>query len=263
MQTEFVEKISEELSLKLHQVAATASLLADGGTVPFIARYRKEQTGELDEVAITAIRDRLQQLADLKARRESILKSLEERSLITDQLRNKLAAAETLSKLEDIYLPFRPKRRTKATIAREKGLEPLAKYLFENQNASDTAEQAVQYVNAEKEVADAGAALEGARHIIAEWISDDAEARDALRTLFWKHGTLSSEVMFGKEEEGAKFRDYFDWKEPISKAPSHRVLAIRRGEKEGFLFHRILPEPESALGILEKQFLKGNGSAAA
>ena len=262
MQTEFVEKISEELSLKVHQVAATAALLADGGTVPFIARYRKEQTGELDEVAITAIRDRLQQLADVKARRESILKSLEERSLLTDELKEKLDAAETLSKLEDIYLPFRPKRRTKATIAREKGLEPLAEHIFENQNASDTAEQAAKYVDTEKEVADVDAALEGARHIIAEWISDDADARGALRTLFWKHGTLSSEVMYGKEEEGAKFRDYFDWKEPISKAPSHRVLAIRRGEKEGFLFHRILPEPESALGILEKQFLNGHGSAA-
>ncbi len=263
MQTEFIEQISEELSLKAHQVAATAALIEEGGTVPFIARYRKEQTGELDEVQITAIRDRLQQLADIKARRESILKSLDERSLLTDDLKDKLTAAETLSKLEDIYLPFRPKRRTKATIAREKGLEPLAKHLFENQNANDTAEQALSYVDEQKEVADADAALQGARHIIAEWISDDADARDALRTLFWKHGTLSSEVMFGKEEEGAKFRDYFEWNEPIAKAPSHRVLAIRRGEKEGFLFHRILPEQESALGILEKQFLNGHGSAAA
>lgn len=263
MQTEFIEQISEELSLKAHQVAATAALIEEGGTVPFIARYRKEQTGELDEVQITSIRDRLQQLADIKARRESILKSLDERSLLTDDLKDKLAAAETLSKLEDIYLPFRPKRRTKATIAREKGLEPLAKHLFENQNANDTAEQALSYVDEQKEVADADAALQGARHIIAEWISDDADARDALRTLFWKHGTLSSEVMFGKEEEGAKFRDYFEWNEPIAKAPSHRVLAIRRGEKEGFLFHRILPEQESALGILEKQFLNGHGSAAA
>ena len=262
MQTQFIEQISEELKLQLQQVTATATLLEDGGTVPFIARYRKEQTGELDEVQITAIRDRLQQLADIKARRESIVKSLEERNLLTDQLKDKLTAAETLSKLEDIYLPFRPKRRTKATIAREKGLEPLAQHLFENQNANDTAEQALLYIDAEKEVADADAALEGARHIIAEWISDDADARDALRTLFWKHGTLSSEVMFGKESEGAKFQDYFDWKEPIAKAPSHRVLAIRRGEKEGFLFHRILPEAESALGILEKHFLNGSGSAA-
>ncbi|MGB0371991.1 MAG: Tex family protein [Opitutales bacterium] len=261
MQTQFIDKISEELNLKVQQVAATANLLADGGTVPFIARYRKEQTGELDEVQITAIRDRLQQLADVQARREAIIKSLDERKLLTEELSKKLAEAETLSKLEDIYLPFRPKRRTKATIAREKGLEPLAQYLFENQDARDVAEQALTYVDTEKEVENADAALEGARHIIAEWMSDDADARESLRTLFWKHGTLSSEVLFGKEEEGAKFRDYFEWKEPIAKAPSHRVLAIRRGEKEGVLFHRILPEQEAAISILEKQFLNGNGPA--
>ncbi|WP_269522356.1 Tex family protein [Coraliomargarita parva] len=260
--TEFIDKISQELNLKVHQVAATATLLADGGTVPFIARYRKEQTGELDEVAITSIRDRLQQLADVQSRRESILKSLDERNLLTDELKGKLAGAETLAKLEDIYLPFRPKRRTKATIAKEKGLEPLAQYLFENQDANDTAEQATAYIDAEKEVANADEALEGARHIMAEWISDNADAREALRNLFWKQGVLSSEVMFGKETEGAKYRDYFEWKEPIAKAPSHRVLAIRRGEKEGFLFHRILPEAETAIGILEKQFVNGRGSAA-
>ncbi|MGE9289624.1 MAG: Tex-like N-terminal domain-containing protein, partial [Puniceicoccales bacterium] len=262
MQTEFIEQISGELNLSLHQVQATAALLADGGTVPFIARYRKEQTGELDEVAITNIRDRLQQLADIKSRREAILKSLKERSLLTEDLEKKLAEAGTLSKLEDIYLPFRPKRRTKATIAREKGLEPLAEHLFKNQQASDVVEQARQYVDSEKEVADVDAALEGARHIIAEWISDDADARGALRTLFWKHGTLSSEVLYGKETEGAKFQDYFEWKEPIANAPSHRVLAIRRGEKEGVLVQRILPEEEAALAILEKRFLNGTGTAA-
>ncbi|ADE54186.1 Tex family protein [Coraliomargarita akajimensis] len=263
MHTEFFDQISAELKLGLPQVASTIKLLDEGGTVPFIARYRKEQTGELDEVQITAIRDRYQQLKDVQFRRESILKSLDERQLLTEELKGKLNTADTLSKLEDIYLPFRPKRRTKATIAREKGLEPLAQYLFDNQNASDCAEQAAPYVDADKEVDDINAAIEGARHIIAEWISDDADARDALRTLFWKQGTLSSEVMMGKEDEAAKFRDYFDWKEPIAKAPSHRVLAIRRGEKEGFLFHRILPEQESAIAILEKQFLNGHGSAAA
>lgn len=265
MQNEFLAQIATEQNIGQQQVAATVKLLEDGGTVPFIARYRKEQTGELDEVQITSIRDRYQQLKDVQFRRESILKSLDERQLLTDELKDKLAAAETLSKLEDIYLPFRPKRRTKATIAREKGLEPLATYLFEHQQATDCADQAATYVDAEKEVPDLNAALEGARHIIAEWISDDADARDALRTLFWKHGTLSSEVMLGKEDEGAKFRDYFDWKEPVAKAPSHRVLAIRRGEKEGILFHRILPEAESAIAILEKQFLNApahSGNAA-
>lgn len=262
MQNPFIDQIAEELSLTLSQVTATATLLTEGGTVPFIARYRKEQTGELDEVQITTIRDRLQQLADLAARRESIKKSLEERSLLSDELKDKIDKAQTMSKLEDIYLPFRPKRRTKAMIARERGLEPLATHIFENQDASDVAEQALTHVDSEKEVPDASAALEGARHIIAEWISDDADLRERLRKLFWEQGTLISEAFPGKETEGAKYSDYFDWKEPIKNAPSHRILAIRRGEKEGFLFHRILPEEASALSIIEKQFLTGRGPAA-
>ncbi|MEN8660934.1 MAG: Tex family protein [Lentimonas sp.] len=262
MQNPFVDQIAEELSLNTNQVIATAALITEGGTVPFIARYRKEQTGELDEVQITSIRDRLQQLADLAARRESIKKSLQERSLLSDELEGKIDSAQTMSKLEDIYLPYRPKRRTKAMIARERGLEPLATHLFENQNASDTAEQAISYVDAEKEVPDANTALEGARHIISEWISDDADVRESLRKLFWEQGTLVSEAFPGKETEGAKYSDYFDWKEPIKKAPSHRILAIRRGEKEGFLFHRILPEEESSVAIIEKQFLNGRGPAA-
>ncbi|MDQ8195548.1 Tex family protein [Coraliomargarita sp. SDUM461004] len=262
MQNPFIDQIAEELSLTAQQVTATAALIAEGGTVPFIARYRKEQTGELDEVQITSIRDRLQQLADLANRRESIKKSLDERGLLTDELKTKIAEAKTLAKLEDIYLPFRPKRRTKAMIARERGLEPLATHIFENQNANDTAEQALSYVDAEKEVADANAALEGARHIIAEWISDDADVREKLRKLFWEQGILSSEAFPGKEVDGAKYSDYFEWKEPIKNAPSHRVLAIRRGEKEGFLFHRILPEEEAGISIIEKQFLNGRGSAA-
>jgi uncharacterized protein len=262
MQNPFIEQIAEELNLKTAQVIATATLIAEGGTVPFIARYRKEQTGELDEVQITSIRDRLQQLADLAARRDSIKASLKERNLLTDDLDAKIDGAQTMSKLEDIYLPFRPKRRTKAMIARERGLEPLATHLFENQNAADTAEQALSYIDAEKEVPDANAALEGARHIIAEWISDDADVRESLRKLFWEEGTLTSEAFPGKETEGAKYSDYFEWKEPIKNAPSHRVLAIRRGEKEGFLFHRILPEEASSIAIIEKQFLNGRGSAA-
>lgn len=262
MQIPFIDQIAEELSLSTQQVTATAALIAEGGTVPFIARYRKEQTGELDEVQITSIRDRLQQLADLASRRESIKSSLKERNLLTDELEAKIESAQTLSKLEDIYLPFRPKRRTKAMIARERGLEPLATHIFENQDATDTAEQALGYVDAEKEVPDANAALEGARHIIAEWISDDADIRETLRKLFWEQGTLISEAFPGKETEGAKYSDYFDWKEPIKNAPSHRILAIRRGEKEGFLFHRILPEEESAIALIEKQFVNGRGPAA-
>ncbi|HAV13630.1 MAG TPA: RNA-binding transcriptional accessory protein [Opitutae bacterium] len=262
MQNPFIDQIAEELSLKATQVTATATLISEGGTVPFIARYRKEQTGELDEVQITTIRDRLQQLADLAARRESIKKSLQERNLLNSELEGKIDGAQSMSKLEDIYLPFRPKRRTKAMIARERGLEPLAIHLFKNQDASDTAEQALQYVDEAKEVPDSNAALEGARHIISEWISDDADIRETLRKLFWEQGTLVSEAFPGKETEGAKYSDYFEWKEPIKNAPSHRILAIRRGEKEGFLFHRILPEEESAIALIEKQFLNGRGSAA-
>ena len=262
MQSLFIQKIAAELNIQPEQVSATATLIAEGGTVPFIARYRKEQTQSLDEVQITSIRDRLQQLADLSARRESIKSSLKERNLLTDELGQKIEAAETMTKLEDIYLPFRPKRRTKAMIARERGLEPLAQCIFEKQNATDLSEQATKYVDAEKEVPDINVALEGARHIIAEWISDNADAREALRKLFWEQGILSSEGFPGKETEGAKYSDYFEWKEPIKNAPSHRVLAIRRGEKEGFLFHRILPEEESAIIILEKQFLDGRGPTA-
>ncbi len=263
IQNDFVTKIAEELSITANQVQSTATLIADGGTVPFIARYRKEQTGSLDEVQITDIRDRLQQLADLKGRRESIKASMKERNLLTDELNTKIDSAETMARLEDIYLPFRPKRRTKAMIARERGLEPLASYIFENQSANDTAEQALTYVDSEKEVLSADEALLGARHIIAEWISDNAEVREKLRKLFWEEGLLQSEGFPGKETEGAKYRDYFDWKEPIKTAPSHRVLAIRRGEKEGFLFHRILPDEERGITIVEKQFLTGNGSTAA
>jgi uncharacterized protein len=262
MQSQFIQKIAAELSIKPEQVSATAHLIAEGGTVPFIARYRKEQTNSLDEVQITSIRDRLQQLADLAARRESIKSSLKERNLLTDELGQKIEAAETLTKLEDIYLPFRPKRRTKAMIARERGLEPLALYIFENQDAADLSEQATHYIDAEKEVPDLNVAFEGARHIISEWVSDDADVREALRKLFWEQGVLSSEGFPGKEIEGAKYSDYFEWKEPIKNAPSHRILAIRRGEKEGFLFHRILPEEESAILILEKHCLKGRGAAA-
>lgn len=261
MSSPFIQKIAAELSVKPEQVSATASLIAEGGTVPFIARYRKEQTGSLDEVQITSIRDRWQQLADLAARRESIKKSLQERQLLNDTLGQKIDTAESMAQLEDIYLPFRPKRRTKAMIARERGLEALAQYLFENQAAGDVEERASGYIDAEKEVPDLKTALEGARHIIAEWISDNADVREALRKLFWEQGVLRSEGFPGRETEGAKYSDYFDWSEPIKNAPSHRVLAIRRGEKEGFLFHRILPEEESAILILEKQFLNARGAA--
>ncbi len=257
-----VLKITKELGLQPRQVAATAVLLEEGGTVPFIARYRKERTGELDEVQITAIRDRLEQLGELDKRRESILSSLEERKLLTEDLRAKVGSAETLAALEDIYLPFRPKKRTRAIIARERGLEPLAEILWAQNPSTNPAAEAAAFVDAEKEVPDADAALAGARDILAERVNDDATARAKLRALYLEKGVIKSKVAFGKEEEGAKFKDYFDWSEPAATAPSHRILAIRRGEAEGFLFSRLTPPEDEALSILSGLFVKGTSPAS-
>ena len=255
-------KITKELNLQARQVAATAILLEEGGTVPFIARYRKEKTGELDEVQITAIRDRIEQLGELDKRRDSILSSLKERSLLTDVLQAKIDQAETMSTLEDIYLPFRPKKRTRATIAKEKGLEPLSEILWAQDMSTDPKTAAAAFIDSAKEVADAASALAGARDIIAERINDDAAARAKLRELYISQGTIKSKVVSGKEEEGSKFKDYFDWTEPASSAPSHRILAMRRGEEEGFLFTRLTPPEDQAVALLEAMFVKNSSPAA-
>ena len=255
-------KITKELNLQARQVAATAILLEEGGTVPFIARYRKEKTGELDEVQITAIRDRIEQLGELDKRRESILSSLKERSLLTDVLQAKIDQAETMSTLEDIYLPFRPKKRTRATIAKEKGLEPLSEILWAQDASTDPKAAAVAFIDSAKEVPDAASALAGARDIIAERINDDATARAKLRELYISQGSIKSKVVSGKEEEGAKFKDYFDWTEAASSAPSHRILAMRRGEEEGFLFTRLTPPEDQAVALLEAMFVKNSSPAA-
>jgi len=261
MKEDLIEKVAEELALKAEQVRAVADLFGEGGTVPFIARYRKEATGSLDEVAITGIRDRLAQLEELETRREAILKSLEERELLTDKLRDEIQGAQTLATLEDIYLPFRPKRRTRGTMAREKGLEPLAERL-RAQEEFDPEEEARAFMDAEKGVNSVEEALAGARDIVAEWVNEDTGVRAHLRELFEKSGLLSSRVMTGKEEEGQKYRDYFEWQEPIASAPSHRVLAIRRGEKEKVLLFRVQPPEEKAIPILESAFLKARNPAA-
>ncbi len=255
-------KIAGELKVQPRQVAATAKLFAEGATVPFIARYRKEATGSLDEVAITSVRERLLNLAELDQRREVILKSLAERNLLTDELKSAINGAETLTVLEDIFQPYRPKRRTRATIAKELGLEPLADLLFQGQSTVNPEVEAKAYVGAEKGVADVAAALAGARDILAERISDDAQARARLRELFWSKGMVKSKVMFEKEEAAAKFKDYFDWTEPVAKIPSHRMLAIRRGESEGMLLVRINPQEEDALALIEPLFVTGKGPAA-
>jgi uncharacterized protein len=258
----YFEKVAGELKLQPRQVAATARLFAEGATVPFIARYRKEATGSLDEVAIGAVRERLLSLAELDARREAILKSLTERNLLTDALRDGVARAETLAALEDLYQPYRPKRRTRAMIAREKGLEPLADLLMARQGAADPLAEAQAFVDASKGVESAQDALAGARDILAERVSDDTSARVRMRALYAGKGIVRSRVLSGKDEAGAKFKDYFDWSEPLSKAPSHRLLAMRRGEEEGFLLLRITTPEEEALAQLEPLFVQAPGRPA-
>jgi uncharacterized protein len=257
-----VFKIAGELKVSLRQVSATAKLFAEGATVPFIARYRKEATGALDEVALTTIRERLLGLAELDQRREAILKSLAERNLLTTELKTAIERSETLTALEDIFQPYRPKRRTRATIAREQGLEPLADILFTRQSTADPNAEAKAYVNVEKGVADVNAALSGARDILAERINDDAQARARLRELYWSKAVVKSKVVFEKEEAAAKFKDYFDCSEPLAKIPSHRMLAIRRGESENLLMMRISPPEEEALNLIEPLFATGKGPAA-
>ncbi len=262
MNIQHIQKISIELALAPDKVKAAATLLADGATVPFIARYRKEATGSLDEVAITAIRDRVEQLGELDKRRDSILNSLGERGLLTDELKGQLEKAETLTILEDLYLPFRPKRRTRATIAREKGLEPLARCIFEPSGDTppgfDPLEKALEFIDSEKGVETAEDALAGARDIIAEWISEDVDTRSALREMLLTKGRIASRVVLGKEGEGVKFTDYYGWEEPVKAAPSHRVLALRRGEREGFLNLHITGCDDEALGWLKAHFIKAD-----
>ena len=254
--------IAAELSLPAAGVNAAVALLEQEATIPFIARYRKEMTGNLDEVQLTSVRDRLSQLKELDARKAAIMKSLEERNLVTPELTAKVVGAATLAILEDIYLPYRPKKRTRAMIAREKGLEPLAETILA-QGPGIPEELAKAFVDAEKGVKDASEALAGARDIIAERVAEDAPARARLRELFFAKGEFHSKVITGKEAEGAKFKDYFDWKEPASKAPSHRVLAMRRGESEGFLYMRVEVNEDDAIPMLQGLFAKGTGPCAA
>ncbi|MBW2558553.1 MAG: RNA-binding transcriptional accessory protein [Deltaproteobacteria bacterium] len=254
-------KIAQELQLTEKQVRAVLLLLEEGATVPFIARYRKEATGGMDEVNVISIQDRAEQLGTLDKRRVTVLKSLEEQGKLTEELKEKVLSAETLVLLEDIYLPYRPKRRTRGMAARERGLEPLAAKIFE-QGDIDPQEQAAAFVDPDKGVETIEDALAGARDIIAEWINEDAGVRAALRELFAKKAVIHSKIAKNKEEEGAKYRDYFDWEEPVAKAPSHRVLAIRRGAAEGFLIFRVLPDEGRTIDILEKHFVKGDNPAA-
>ncbi|MFC1692371.1 Tex family protein [Candidatus Latescibacterota bacterium] len=259
--TNYISRVAKELNLSDGKVRATVSLLEDGATVPFIARYRKEATGSIDEVEITGIRDRLTQLRVLDKRREAIFASLDERGLMTEELRDKLMAVQTMTELEDIYLPYRPKRRTRATVAREKGLEPLADILLEQDNR-DPETEALAFVDPDKGVDNVEEALAGARDIIAELVSEHQEAREKMRHLYAIKGMFRTKVITGKEEEGSKYRDYFDLEEPVANAPSHRILAMRRGEKENVLTLRVIPPEDETLGVLESLFVKGGTPAS-
>ncbi|WP_313609015.1 Tex family protein [Dysgonomonas sp.] len=247
--------IASTLNIKESQVSKTVDLLESGATIPFISRYRKEVTGGLDEVQITAIKEQNDKLNELVKRRETILKSIEEQEKLTPELKNRIENCWNSSELEDIYLPYKPKRQTRAEIARKKGLEPLANIIMLQQRI-DVQPKAQAFVKGD--VKDVKEAIAGACDIIAEQINEDEYARNSIRNLFQREAVLTSKVVKGKEEEGDKYRDYFDFSEKLNKVPSHRILAIRRGESEGFLRVNIAPDEDAALERLDKRFLKGD-----
>ncbi|MBP6333578.1 MAG: RNA-binding transcriptional accessory protein [Aminivibrio sp.] len=258
MNAHIAQRVSQELKISPSSVEAVLSLLEQDATVPFIARYRKEATGSLDEKVIFAIKERYARIEELETRKKAVLSSLEERNLLSAELGEKVRNAPSLTVLEDIYLPFRPKRRTRASVAEEKGLAPLAGQLL-LQKGADPAVLALPFVSEEKGVPSGEEALQGALDIIAERISEDGEARRKMRLLFGKRGKIRSSVAKGKEEEGANFRDYFAWEEPAAPAPSHRILAMFRGEKEKILSLSVLPPEDEALRALREIFLLGSG----
>ncbi|NSW93846.1 MAG: RNA-binding transcriptional accessory protein [Bacteroidales bacterium] len=254
-----IEFVARKLGLHYWQVENTIRLLDDSATIPFISRYRKEMTGSLDEVQLLHIKEEYERVKELEKRRESIIRSIEEQGKMTPELNAKLTEALTLSELEDLYLPYRPKRRTRATIAREKGLEPLAEIIL-NQKETDPEKRALAFIN--DKVQDVTEALSGACDIIAEQVSEDEKARRSLRNLFSREAVIHSRIIKGKETEGIKYSDYFDWSEPLRKCPSHRFLAMRRGEEEGFLRLSILPDESKAMEILESLFVKGRNRSS-
>ncbi len=251
-------KISTALQIGENQVRKTIALLDEGATIPFISRYRKEMTGSLDEVQVAAIRDLRDQFVELEKRRDAILKSLLELEKLTPELEKAVRAAETLSKLEDIYLPYKPKRKTRAMAAREKGLQELANKLFQQRLVAPE-ELAVDYL---EHVTNIDEALAGARDILAEEMMETAEAREEARNLFTRKTTVKSSIAKGKQEAGIKYKDYFDWSESLAQAPSHRILALFRGENEGFLNLSLLGPDEEVLTKLERRFITGNNSCA-
>lgn len=255
----FPSLISQSLQLPEGQVARTISLLEEGATIPFISRYRKERTGGLDEVQIAAIKQQMDRLGELARRKETVLSAIEEQGKLSEELRARIEATWDSTALEDLYLPFKPKRMTRAELARRKGLERLAKILMA-QNEANPKRRAVAF--ARGEVSSAEDALQGARDIIAEWINENEEARNVVRQSFGRTATITAKVIKGKEEEGAKYRDYFDFSEPLRRCTSHRLLALRRGEAEGILRVSISPDAEECRARLERRFVRGRNASS-
>lgn len=252
MKSEYVDIIAGVLKIKKWQVENTVKLLEEGATVPFISRYRKEATGECNEVVVADIRDNLARLIEIDSRRETILKEIEKQGKLNGELKEQIEGVATLTELEDIYLPYKKKKKTKGMVAKEKGLEDLAKIIFD-QGDADPGEEANKFIN--DKVKTIEEALKGARDIIAEWINEDKKARDMVRDIFRKEATVRSKLYEGLEESGAKYRDYFDFEEELGRCPSHRLLAMRRGEKEEYLKVSINIDEETALVALEKVFI--------
>lgn len=255
----FPTLISQSLQLPEGQVARTISLLEEGATIPFISRYRKERTGGLDEVQIAAIKQQMDRLGELARRKETVLSAIGEQGKLTEELRARIEATWDSTALEDLYLPFKPKRMTRAELARRKGLEHLAKILMA-QHEANPKRRAMSFVRGE--VSSAEDALQGARDIIAEWINENEEARNVVRQSFGRTATITAKVVKGKEEEGAKYRDYFDFSEPLRRCTSHRLLALRRGEAEGILRVSISPDAEECRARLERRFVRGRNASS-
>ncbi|MDR0733340.1 MAG: RNA-binding transcriptional accessory protein [Dysgonamonadaceae bacterium] len=259
MQNIFYRLISQSLAISEKQVTRTVELLDDGATIPFISRYRKEATGGLDEVKIGEIKQLYDKYLELSRRKETILNAIDEQGKLTPELKSRIENSWDATELEDIYLPYKPKKQTRAEIARKKGLESLAKILMA-QHEPDVYAKANSFIN--EEVKDADEALQGARDIIAEWVSENEAARNSLRNIFRREAVISAKLIKGKEEEGAKYRDYFDFSEPLAKCSSHRLLAMRRGEAEGILRVSISPDDENSLETLNRRFVKGTNAAS-
>lgn len=255
----FFRLISQALQLNETQVKNTVDLLENGATIPFISRYRKEATGSLDEVYISQIKEQYEKLKETEKRKNFILASVEEQGKLTEELKQRILASWDITELEDIYLPYKPRRRTRAEITREHGLEPLAKIIM-SQREENPEYRATPFIKGE--IKDAETALKGAQDIIAEWISENEKSRNSVRNIFMRDAYISSKVVKGKESEGIKYQDYFEWSEPLKRCSSHRLLAMRRGESEGFLRVSISPDDSICLERLEQQFIRNNNTSA-